>query len=91
MSTTSSVSARIGGARLGKVRLGGEGCGRELEIVDRVLETIPLRVLKMRPGKERSREARRGWVWAVYSGKLLYEVTFRWQHHKVWPGGIENG
>jgi len=63
MSTTSSVSARLGGVRSGKDRLGRVGRGRELEIVDRVLETVPLRVLKMRPGKERSREARRGCVW----------------------------
>lgn len=78
-------------ARSGQEGTGKDWLGMELEIVDRVLVTVPLRVLKMRPGKERSREARHGWVWAVYSGKLLYEVTFRWQHHTVGPDAARRG
>ena len=34
---------------------------------------------------------RRGVARAVYSGKLLYEVTFRWQHHKVGLGWARSG
>ena len=59
--------ASIGTVRRGGVRLGKERYGRELETVDRVLVTVPLRVLvrlgSARRGESRCGEARRGVAW----------------------------
>ena len=59
--------ASLGTVRRGGVRLGKERYGRELETVDRVLATVPLRVLCGEAGqsaacygKARSGEARFG-------------------------------